>query len=454
MRITKHAQAVNVARVAVDTLCVIFCWLLAYSIRFQWGIIDLPKGVDRFSRYAQLVPILVVSYLFVFITTGIYKRSLAKRRVWEENFDLARGHLLGFFVFVTLTYFFFDHRFSRVMLFLFVGLMPVVLPMGRSLVRKLNRVYLRRNKNKSLAIVVGSNEVADRICELIEKRADWNVELAGRFEATELEKVRALMHNDSIEVIFIAAGLRENEHLPAIYDVLGNTVAEVIVLPDFGAPKFLAPNILQIENLPAIALNGSTLDGYGRVIKRSYDFVFALLMLIALAPVFAVCALLVKLSSKGPVFYAQERMGLDGKTFRCLKFRGMYVDAETHSGPVWAKKDDDRTTAVGKWLRRSSLDEIPQFINVLRGEMSVVGPRPERPVFVQDFRHNIPGYMLRHKMKAGITGWAQINGWRGNTSLEKRIECDLWYIQNWSLWLDIKICLLTPLKGFVHPNAY
>jgi exopolysaccharide biosynthesis polyprenyl glycosylphosphotransferase len=182
--------------------------------------------------------------------------------------------------------------------------------------------------------------------------------------------------------------------------------------------------------------------------------VFSVCVLTVFWPLFAVCALLVKLSSKGPIFYKQERMGLDGKKFTCLKFRGMYTNAEVSTGPVWATSQDNRTTRIGKWLRKTSLDELPQFWNVLRGEMSVVGPRPERPVFVESFRTQIPGYMLRHKVKAGITGWAQIHGWRGNTSLEKRVECDLWYIQNWSFWLDVKIVVLTPFKAFFHPHAY
>ena len=162
----------------------------------------------------------------------------------------------------------------------------------------------------------------------------------------------------------------------------------------------------------------------------------------------------VKLSSRGGVLYKQQRMGLNGKTFDMLKFRTMPTDAEKSSGPVWATAGEERATPVGSFLRRTSLDELPQFFNVLKGEMSVVGPRPERPVFIQEFRQRVPGYMLRHKTKAGITGWAQVNGWRGDTSLEKRIEYDLYYIQNWSLALDLKIMWLTIWKGFVSENAY
>jgi exopolysaccharide biosynthesis polyprenyl glycosylphosphotransferase len=184
------------------------------------------------------------------------------------------------------------------------------------------------------------------------------------------------------------------------------------------------------------------------------DVTLSLLFVVVFSPLYLLIMLIIKLTSPGPVFYTQERMGLDGKLFKCIKFRGMYQNAEQSLGPVWAKKNDSRVTAVGKFLRKTSLDELPQFFNVLKGEMSIVGPRPERPYFVNKFKKEIPGYILRHKMKSGITGWAQVNGWRGQTSLEKRIEYDLWYIQNWSLWLDIKIMVLTPIKGFFNPHAY
>jgi Undecaprenyl-phosphate glucose phosphotransferase len=296
--------------------------------------------------------------------------------------------------------------------------------------------------------------VADRVAAMISERNEWALVLDSKRGIGELAEVRQRLAAGDIDVVFLAPSANESEKLHIIYESLGNTLADVFVIPDFEAPEYLAPRVMQLDTIPAIVLNSSALDSYGRVLKRAFDIIFSLSVLVALSPVYLICALAVRLSSAGPILYRQERMGLDGKTFNCLKFRGMRVDAESQSGPVWASKDDNRVTPIGAFLRKTSLDEIPQFWNVLMGEMSVVGPRPERPYFVDQFRHNLPGYMLRHKVKAGITGWAQINGWRGNTSLEKRIECDLWYIQNWSLWLDLKICALTPLKGFIHPNAY
>jgi Undecaprenyl-phosphate glucose phosphotransferase len=454
MRIHRHAQILNLFRGIVDLLGVTLCWIAAYVLRFKTDLIELTKGTDTFFNYARLLPALFFSYAFVFIALGVYRRSLDRRRVWEETFDLSRAHLMSFVVFVTSVYFIFDHRFSRVTLGLFFMMAPFALAFGRSLVRKANRWYLRQTHSRGRALVVGSGSVAERVARLVTDRSDWALSLDSKLGIEELPEVRRRLATGDIDVVFLAPSAHETEKLHVIYEALGNTLADVFVIPDYEAPDFLAPRVMQLDSLPAIVLNSSALDSYGRILKRSFDIAFSLSALILLSPVYLICALAVRLSSSGPILYKQERMGLDGKTFYCLKFRGMRVDAETHSGPVWASKDDNRVTRVGAFLRKSSLDEIPQFWNVLKGEMSVVGPRPERPYFVDQFRHNLPGYMLRHKVKAGITGWAQINGWRGNTSLEKRIECDLWYIQNWSLWLDLKICALTPLKGLIHPNAY
>ena len=226
------------------------------------------------------------------------------------------------------------------------------------------------------------------------------------------------------------------------------------VVPDLFRFASLRGGVEEFEGMPFIHLRESPLHGWSSAAKRVFDIVFSLGVLIGLSPLLLVLALLVKLTSRGPVLYRQERMGLDGQRFRMLKFRTMRVDAEAETGPVWATTADTRRSPLGAWLRRFSLDELPQFVNVLRGEMSVVGPRPERPVFVERFRQTVPGYMLRHKVKAGVTGWAQVNGLRGNTSLEKRIEFDLEYIERWSLGMDLKIIALTMVKILVERNAY
>jgi len=206
--------------------------------------------------------------------------------------------------------------------------------------------------------------------------------------------------------------------------------------------------------MPFIHLRDSPLHGWSQVGKRAFDIVFAAAVLGGLAPLLGLLAAGVRLTSRGPILYRQERMGLDGQRFRMLKFRTMRVDAEATTGPVWTAEDDPRRLPFGVFLRRFSLDELPQFVNVLRGEMSVVGPRPERPVFVERFRQTVPGYMLRHKVKSGVTGWAQVNGLRGNTSLEKRIEYDLEYIERWSLGLDLRIIARTVIRILFERNAY
>jgi len=228
---------------------------------------------------------------------------------------------------------------------------------------------------------------------------------------------------------------------------------DVHVVPDLLQFIALRARLEDLDGLPLISINDVPLRGMNSVVKRVVDVVLSLGVLAVTAIPMLVVAWIIKRSSPGPAFYTQERMGLDGKAFEVLKFRSMYPGAEDATGPIWARDNDPRCTPVGKWLRRLDLDELPQLWNVLRGDMSIVGPRPERPYFVEQFKHRIPQYMLRHKVKAGITGWAQVNGWRGNTSLEKRIEYDLYYIENWSVGLDIKIMCLTVLRG-LQKHAY
>ena len=257
-----------------------------------------------------------------------------------------------------------------------------------------------------------------------------------------------------IQYVYIALPISATGKITALANEMSSRLAHVCLVPDLFQLNILNSRITDIGGLPVIHMIDEAPLDFRRAIKRLIDIAFSFVFLVLTSPILLFIALAVKLSSPGPVFYRQERMGLNGLTFDMLKFRSMPVDAEKKTGAVWAKPGEQRATRVGAFLRKTSLDELPQFINVLKGDMSVVGPRPERPVFIDQFRDQIPRYMLRHKMKAGITGWAQVNGWRGNTSIEKRIEFDLYYIQNWSLRLDLKIMLMTLWKGFVNENAY
>jgi Undecaprenyl-phosphate glucose phosphotransferase len=258
-----------------------------------------------------------------------------------------------------------------------------------------------------------------------------------------------------VDQIYVALPLSAHGRMQQIFRVSREKLVGIRVVPDLMEFITFRAGVEDLDGLPIVDLDRSPMHEFHYLIKRSVDIVFSLLALVLLSPVFGLAAMGVWLSSKGPILYSQERMGMDGKPFVMYKFRTMRTDAEATTGPVWARADDPRRTALGTWLRRLSIDELPQFYNVLRGDMSVVGPRPERPNFVHEFKRKIPQYMLRHKVKAGITGWAQINGWRGNTSVTKRIEHDLYYIENWSLTLDFKIMWLTLWRGFFsQKNAY
>lgn len=229
---------------------------------------------------------------------------------------------------------------------------------------------------------------------------------------------------------------------------------DVKVIPDIFELILLKSHVEELDGIPIVDVSHTPLTGWPSLVKRVIDIAGSMVALVLFSPIMLLIALLIKSTSKGPVFFRQQRMGLDGKPFSMLKFRTMHQDAEKHTGPIFSSPGDPRKTRFGHFLRKSSLDELPQLFNVLRGDMSLVGPRPERPTFVEQFKRTIPQYMLRHKVKAGMTGWAQVNGWRGDTSIKKRIEFDIFYIENWSFSFDFKILWLTLTKGSFHKNAY
>lgn len=313
-------------------------------------------------------------------------------------------------------------------------------------------------------LIAGTTPLARRIAAHLETYRNLGFQVVGHLceadgeEGTpvlgKLGKVREVVARERIHEVYVALPPNSYAAQEELLSALADSSVDVRLVPDIIDHMRLNAGIEDLDGLPVILLSQTPLLGWNRWMKVVVDYSLGALALLALGPLMIAISLVVKWTSRGPVLYHQERMGLDGVRFRMYKFRSMRVDAEAESGAVWTMDEDERRTRFGAFLRKTSLDELPQLFNVLRGEMSLVGPRPERPVFVEKFRASVPDYMLRHKMKSGITGWAQVNGWRGNTSIEKRIEFDLHYIENWSLGFDIKILWLTLWKGLINKNAY
>ncbi len=462
-----HSRLFEQLTLAVDLLLIGACWLAAYGLRFY--VIGPPlvtPGVPPLRDYLlQLLPILAV-WGVAFRWFGLYRpRRLGSHL--SEWADVARASTLGVLVLVAIMNFAFKrYEYSRVVIVYFWALSIVAVSLWRAAFREALRVARRGGLNLRRALVVGGGEPAREIVAALRRRPDVGVQVVGVVGDKEaeapagppwlgrFEELRAVLDRQPLDLVFVALPHDDYGRLAAVLADIGDEPLAIHLVPDVYSLASLRGGIEEFEGVPLIHLRESPLHGWNRVLKRAVDLAAGGLALALAAPLMAAIAVAIKVTSPGPVLLRQERMGLDGRRFRMLKFRTMRADAEADTGPVWATEDDPRRTRLGAILRRWSLDELPQLVNVLRGEMSLVGPRPERPVFVEEFRRRVPGYMLRHTVKAGMTGWAQVNGWRGNTSLEKRLEYDLYYIERWSLGLDVRILLQTLWRGFSNKNAY
>jgi len=331
------------------------------------------------------------------------------------------------------------------------------------------RLMRTQGWNERRVVIVGAGMLGSQLAETMQQALWTGFHIVAFFDDEASEKPAFIHHipvlntpkqmdlyltDQQIDEIWLALPLQAEARVREIlHELRYLTVTTRFVLDLFGL-DLLNHSISDLAGFSVLNIRSSPMMGMNRIIKGLEDRFFAALILLLMSPLLALIALIIKLDSRGPVFYRQKRIGWNGKPFDMLKFRTMPVNIESETGPVWAKSNENRATRIGSFLRHSSLDELPQFFNVLKGDMSIVGPRPERPFFVDQFKEKIPRYMQKHYMKAGITGWAQINGWRGNTSLEKRIEYDLYYIENWTLSFDLKIILLTFFRGFINRNAY
>jgi Undecaprenyl-phosphate glucose phosphotransferase len=462
--------------VVTDALLASWALVLAYGIRFESGLIPVTRGYPPIEQYLNLLPFVAILTPLAFQLQGAYRLRRGRSRV-DDFFTVFIGSILAVVFGVVSTLYFQAYyatdaerargayQVSQIVWGLFLTLTVMFTYASREAVRELFERRWRAGIGLKRILVAGAGDlgrmVADRMLQhrelgykvigFVDDRAGGDhIGYRGLPLLGTLTEVAEIAHRERVDHLYVALPLEEHSKLLDLMEVTSRECIDVKVVPDLLQFIALRARLEDLDGLPVINVNDVPLQGFNSWLKRSIDIALSFVALLLLAIPFGVIALLVRWTSPGAVFYRQERMGLDGKAFTVYKFRSMHQDAEETTGPVWAHDNDPRATTVGRWLRRLDLDELPQFWNVLTGDMSIVGPRPERPFFVEQFKHRIPQYMLRHKVKAGITGWAQVNGWRGNTSLEKRIEYDLYYIENWSVTLDLKIMWLTIFRGFFH----
>jgi len=459
----RHGNKLGLVFLACDLAVTSGAWVGAYFLRFTlW---PAPDGVPDLHLVLYGLPLVLALAAVSYRLCGLYEVHRL-RELPRELSVVCRSSGLLFVLAITVAFYRRDLYESRLALGLFLVLDVVALAAARRVLWRVLRFLRGRGLNYGRAVIIGAGRSGQLVAKTI-RNNNWTgleavgfVDRPGKVEPMGLprlgriDQLEQIVAEHSVDHVFVALPLSRYGELPEVYKALDDVLAEVQLVPDIPNLAGMRLEKLEIDAAVFLSLRRNPHCGWARVAKRAMDLALAGIAVVLLAPLLAALAAAVKLTSRGPVLYRQPRCGLAGHHFQMLKFRSMSVDAERRTGPVWAAKNDGRCTRLGRFMRRWSLDELPQLFNVLAGDMSLVGPRPERDVFVEQFQKRIPGYAQRHQVKSGITGWAQVNGWRGNTSLRHRIRCDLYYIANWSLGLDLKILVLTLFFGLRHRNAY
>jgi Undecaprenyl-phosphate glucose phosphotransferase len=453
-------------------------FIVTYVVRFESGFIPTPKGQPPLDQYLDVLPIIAIVVPVAFHLQGLYRLRRGRSRI-DDFFNVLVGSIIAvvFGVVVTLyvgTYYLTDderatgaYQVSQWAWGIFLVLNTALGYLSRKLVREALERRWAAGIGLRRILIAGAGDLGRMVADKMLEHRELGYQIVGFLDDRaggdhlgyrglpllgRLAEAPDVVRRERVDHLYVALPLEEHMRLLDVVESTSREGVDVKVVPDLLQFIALRARLEDLDGIPVINLNDVPLQGVNAFVKRALDVAISAAALALMALPALLIAWLIKRDSPGPAFYSQERMGLDGKQFTVYKFRTMPVDAESETGPIWADEDDPRATRMGRRLRRHDLDEWPQFWNVLKGEMSIVGPRPERPFFVEQFKQRIPQYMLRHKVKAGITGWAQVNGWRGNTSIEKRIEYDLYYIENWSVSLDLKIMWLTLIRGVFPPR--
>lgn len=468
---TKHIKVeiiLPLLTILFDALSIFFAYLASYYVRFFssfQNIFPITEGIPELSSYIYFYFSTVPIWIIVFQINKLYRLN-RNVFIFDEFVPIVKCVTISIIVSIGILFFFRGYSYSRLVFVLIWITSIVFITFSRYIMLKLEKtLYNKKIATKDVALV-GSNEIAQQIFERFKKNTYVGFNVVGYFtkdgrkcfkdDMTLLGDYSAIpkfIKSRGLQKLILCFNKEENEDLYNIFKLCEGINIELMMYPQF---MDLVTSKLKIEHydgIPFMKLKSVPMNVWNRIIKRIFDIVFSLLFLIITFPLFLIIAIIIKLTSEGPVFYVQERVGMDGKKFMIYKFRSMIVDAEKN-GPAFATPDDNRYTKIGKFIRKYSIDELPQFINVLKGDMSVVGPRPEREYFINQMKDSIVRYLERHRVKCGITGWAQVNGYRGSsTSMQTRIDYDIYYIENWTLAFDIKIILKTLKEAFFSKSA-
>lgn len=452
--------------VIFDSIMIFAGFIFSFWLRFESGLIPVTKGVPPYSMYLRAFIIVWFVWLIVFQFCNLYDRRLRYSRI-DEAYSLLIATAIGTILIMAFTFWYREFTYSRVMIIIAWIVIYIFLIITRFILRKLSIILFKKGYGTRRLAIFGLNRESFDLKKKIIKNPNLGYRVMGfildsdppaEFEEEsvlgKLEDYKNILKENKISAILWVIEDYPHARLVEILDYCERLGCEIKIVSDIFGIITTRVQVENIDGIPTVSVKKFRLTGINLLIKRFFDILFSLLVMLVFAIPYLVIAILIKLSSKGPVLFKQVRVTRNEKEFTMLKFRTMVPDAEEDTGPVWTKKDDERITGIGKILRKTSLDEMPQFFNVLIGDMSVVGPRPERPYFVKQFKKSVPKYDDRHKVKCGITGWSQVNNLRGDVSIEERTKGDLYYVENWSFFLDIKIILRTVFEFLFHKNAY
>lgn len=468
--IKDNQKVFNRLHLLVDALIVAISYLLAWYIKFATIFANTEPGAGALSKetYFSFLYFLVPGYILIYYYFNMYKPKRATRRKYEI-INIFTANTVGLVLFIVTLYMVKIQHFSREMMVLFYVINIALTTLFRSMIRSLLQFFRKKRYNMKYILLIGYSRAAEEYITRINSNPQWGYVIRGILDdripsgttykgvkvVGRIENIHYILPENKLDEIAITLALADYDNLENIVDLCEKSGVHTKFIPDYNSLVPSHPYTEDLMGLPVINIRYVPLTNtINWVAKRTVDVVGSFMGIVLSSPIMLVCALAVKFTSKGPVIFKQERVGLHNKTFKIYKFRTMETQKPVAEQQGWTVKDDPRVTKIGKFLRRTSLDELPQLFNILVGEMSLVGPRPERPQFVDKFKEEIPRYMIKHQVRPGLTGWAQINGYRGDTSIRKRIEYDLYYIENWSMVLDIRIMFLTIFKGFINKNAY